>query len=178
MRGKPLFYGRQRRENAPDTKTINAYEYTSHSGDGPADPRSGPDGEPRADLHGRFYPEGFRPVCRRRYFRRAKRSRRTSGRMVVRYDFADQRKIPRIGENRTEDYARSLLRRAHESRIRPCWYHTAARSDVLRGVRDRSALPAGDARAADPARRVRNVLRGSGIRKTRAAPMRSAASAP
>lgn len=32
MRGKPLFYGRQRRENAPDTKTINAYEYTSHSG--------------------------------------------------------------------------------------------------------------------------------------------------
>ena len=68
-------------ENAPDTKTINAYEYTSHSGDGPADPRSGPDGEPRADLHGRFYPEGFRPVCRRRYFRRAKRSRRTSGRM-------------------------------------------------------------------------------------------------
>lgn len=39
---------------------------------------------------------------------------------IVRYDFADQRKIPRIGENRTEDYARSLLRRAHESRIRPC----------------------------------------------------------
>lgn len=38
----------------------------------------------------------------------------------MRYDFADQRKIPRIGENRTEDYARSLLRRAHESRIRPC----------------------------------------------------------
>ena len=24
---------------------------------------------------------------------------------IVRYDFADQRKIPRIGENRTEDYA-------------------------------------------------------------------------
>ena len=39
---------------------------------------------------------------------------------IVRYDFSDQRKIPRIGENRTEDYARSLLRRAHESRIRPC----------------------------------------------------------
>lgn len=40
---------------------------------------------------------------------------------IMRYDFPDQKKIPRLQENRTEDYARSFLHRAHESHIRPCY---------------------------------------------------------
>ena len=121
MRGKPLLYGRQRRENAPDTKTINAYEYTSHSR------RSlltlAPD---QTASRVQIYTDGFTRKDFDRYAAADISDARNDpdgpqDAWIVRYDFSDQRKIPRIGENpHAEDYARSLLRRAHESRIRPC----------------------------------------------------------
>ena len=77
---------------------------------------------------------------------------------IMRYDFPDQKKIPRLQENRTEDYARSFLHRAHESHIRPCYI--APLRDLMfctkSGIDPLS--PQGTHRAVDPARRIQTVL--------------------
>ena len=116
-------------------------EYAPHSGDGLTNPCSGPNSKPRKDLYGTVSPERISTAISPLDISDAQNDPDgPKDAWIMRYDFPDQKKIPRLQENRTEDYARSFLHRAHESHIRPCYIAPLRDLIVLYEVRDRSAL--------------------------------------